>query len=187
MTGLPAEFPRAAADGRGTLSVLEPSAAQDEPRLFSAVLIRLLVDSLESGRRVLRHAVVMGPVGAAELGRAVSVSPFRGRYAQAVDRESVFERPTAEREEPGAAVRRMRGPPVSRRAPPPPVGQRPRPSGEGEGEGEGVGVGVCVDADVCVGIGICRGFGVLRTASARRRARRTAYGSVGIAVLLVSC
>lgn len=60
-----------------------------------------------------------------------------------------------------------------RRVPPPPTGQRSR------------------FFSGCCGLGSCTctctcGFGVLRTASARSRARRTAYGSVGMAVLLAS-
>ncbi|MBL1083378.1 DUF853 family protein [Streptomyces actinomycinicus] len=38
---------------------------------------------------------LMGPVGAAELDRAVRSSPLHGRYAQAVDRESAYERLSA--------------------------------------------------------------------------------------------
>lgn len=45
---------------------------------------------------------LMGPVDAAELDRAVPESPLYGRYAQAVDRESAYEKLTAARARPPA-------------------------------------------------------------------------------------
>ncbi|MFI1354875.1 helicase HerA-like domain-containing protein [Streptomyces sp. NPDC020898] len=45
---------------------------------------------------------LMGPVDAATLDRAVTESPLHGRYAQAVDRESAYERLTAARTSGGA-------------------------------------------------------------------------------------
>ncbi|MFF9626676.1 helicase HerA-like domain-containing protein [Streptomyces griseosporeus] len=67
--------------------------------------------------RLRAPASLMAPVDAAELDRAVRSSPLYARYAQAVDRESAYEKLTA-RETPEAA-----------RAPGPPQREAARPSG----------------------------------------------------------
>jgi len=56
----------------------------------------------------------MGPVEAAVLDRAVTASPLYGRYAQAVDRESAYEKLTVARE--GAVGSASKGAPAKGRA-----------------------------------------------------------------------
>ncbi|MGV9274532.1 helicase HerA-like domain-containing protein [Streptomyces griseosporeus] len=76
--------------------------------------------------RLRAPASLMAPVDAAELDRAVRSSPLYARYAQAVDRESAYEKLTAQEAQEAQET------PEAREAPAPPRREAARPEGREE-------------------------------------------------------
>ncbi|WP_435283467.1 helicase HerA-like domain-containing protein [Streptomyces koelreuteriae] len=112
---------------------------------------------------------LMGPVGQEALDRAVEESPLYERYARAVDRESAYERLTADRG--GQGDRRGRGAkgPDEMRDAAPPV-EEERPSAVEQVVGSGVFKSLARSVGTQIGREITRSlFGTARRSGRRRR------------------